>query len=137
VSALDSFLGRYTEQAYALMRIVVPFLYLCHGVQKLFGVLGGMGGHAVWGGPPIFIAAGLIEVPTGILMMLGLFTTPAAFLASGEMAVAYFKVHARQGFWPVLNHGEIVVAFCFVFLYIATRGAGIWSLDSLRRKQLI
>jgi putative oxidoreductase len=67
-------------------------------------------------------------------MMLGLFTTPAAFLASGEMAVAYFKVHAPQGFWPVLNHGEIVVAFCFVFLYIATRGAGIWSLDVLRRK---
>lgn len=136
MSALASFLGRYTEQAYALMRIVVPFLYLCHGVQKLFGVLGGMGGHAVWGGPPIFIAAGLIEVPTGILMMLGLFTTPAAFLASGEMAVAYFKVHAPQGFWPVLNHGEIVVAFCFVFLYIATRGAGIWSLDGLRSKSL-
>jgi putative oxidoreductase len=67
-------------------------------------------------------------------MMLGLFTTPAAFLASGEMAIAYFKVHAPQGFWPVLNHGEIVVAFCFVFLYIATRGAGIWSLDSLRRR---
>ena len=134
MSALDSFLGRHTEHAYALMRIVVAFLYLCHGVQKLFGVLGGMGGHAVWGGPPIFIAAGLIETPTGLLMMLGLFTTPAAFLASGEMAIAYFKVHAPQGFWPVLNHGEIVVAFCFVFLYIATRGAGIWSLDGLRRK---
>ena len=134
MSAFHAFLARYTEEAYALMRIVLPFLYLCHGLQKWFGGLGGMNGQSVWGGPPIFIAAGLIEVPTGILMMLGLFTTPAAFLASGEMAVAYFKVHAPQGLWPVLNHGEIVVAFCFVFLYIACKGSGIWSLDGLRRK---
>jgi putative oxidoreductase len=134
VSAFHAFLARYTEEAYAFMRIVVPFLYLCHGLQKWFGVLGGMNGQTVWGGPPIFIAAGLIEVPTGILMMLGLFTTPAAFLASCEMAVAYFKVHAPQGFWPVLNHGEIAVAFCLVFLYIACKGSGIWSLDGLRRR---
>ena len=134
MSAFHTFLARYTEEAYALMRVVVPFLYLCHGLQKLFGVLGGMNGHAVWGGPPIFVAAGLIEVPMGILMMLGLFTTPAAFLASAEMVVAYFKAHAPQGFWPILNQGELAVTFCFVFLYVACRGPGIWSLDGLRRK---
>ena len=134
MSALHAFLARYTEEAYALMRIVAPILYLCHGLQKLFGVLGGMNGHTVWGGPPIFLAAGLIETPTGILMMLGLFTTPAAFLASAEMAVAYFKAHAPQGPWPILNHGELALTFCFVFLYIACKGSGIWSLDGLRRK---
>jgi putative oxidoreductase len=132
MAALRAVLGRYSEQTYALMRIVVPLLYFCHGAQKLFGVLGG---EPVWGGPPLFIAAGLIEVPTGLLMALGLFTTPAAFLASGEMAVAYFTQHAPRGFWPIENHGELPVLFCFVFLYIATRGAGLWSADGLRRSR--
>jgi putative oxidoreductase len=109
MSPVLAFLGRHTEQTYALVRIVVPLLYFCHGAQKLFGWFGGMGGHSVWGGPPQFIAAGLIEVPTGILMALGLFTTPIAY-------------------------GELPVLFSFVFLYIACRGAGIWSLDALRRR---
>lgn len=126
MSALHAFLGRHSEQAYALMRIVVALLYFCHGAQKLFGVLGG---HPVWGGPPLFIAAGLVEVPAGLLIALGLFATPAAFIASGEMAVAYFTQHLPHGLWPIENHGELPVLFCFVFLYIATRGAGIWSLD--------
>jgi len=129
MSTLRAFLGRYSEQAYALMRIIVAVLYLCHGAQKLFGVLGG---KPVWGGPPLFIAAGLIEVPTGLLMALGLFTVPAAFLASGEMAVAYFTQHAPRGFWPIENHGELPVLFCFVFFYVAIRGSGIWSADGVR-----
>jgi putative oxidoreductase len=132
MSALRTFLGRYTEHTYALVRIVVPLLYFCHGAQKLFGAFGGMGGHSVWGGPPLFIAAGLIEVPAGILIALGLFTTPVAFLASGEMAVAYFTQHLPRGFWPIENHGELPVLFCFVFLFIAARGPGIWSLDGRR-----
>ncbi len=132
MSALRAFLGRYSEQTYTLMRIIVALLYFCHGAQKLFGVLGG---KPVWGGPPLFIAAGLIEVPAGLLMMLGLFTTPVAFLASGEMAVAYFTQHAPRGFWPIENHGELPVLFCFVFLYLASRGAGIWSMDGLRRSR--
>jgi putative oxidoreductase len=132
MSLLRAFLGRYTEQTYALVRIIVPLLYFCHGAQKLFGAFGGMGGHSVWGGPPRFIAAGLIEVPTSLLMALGLFTTPAAFLASGEMAVAYFTQHLPHGFWPIENHGELPVLFCFVFLYIAARGPGIWSLGGRR-----
>ena len=94
MSALHAFLGRHSEQAYALMRIVVALLYFCHGAQKLFGVLGG---HPVWGGPPLFIAAGLVEVPAGLLIALGLFATPAAFIASGEMAVAYFTQHLPHG----------------------------------------
>lgn len=130
MSALGDFLGRHTEHAYALVRIIVPLLYFCHGIQKMFGVLGG---HAVWGGSPLFIGAALVEVPAGLLMALGLFTTPAAFIASGEMAVAYFTQHAPRGFWPILNHGEIVVVFCFVFLYLACRGPGIWSVDRARR----
>jgi putative oxidoreductase len=132
MSALGAFLGRYSEQTYALMRIVVALLYFCHGAQKLFGVLGG---QPVWGGPPLFIAAGLIEGSTGLLIALGFFTTPAAFIASGEMAVAYFKMHAPKGLWPIENHGELPVLFCFVFLYIAARGAGIWSMDGLRRSR--
>ena len=129
MASLRASLGRYTEQTYALMRIVVPFVYLCHGAQKLFGVLGG---HAVWGGSPLFIAAGFIECICGPLMMLGLFTTQAAFIASGEMAFAYFYKHLPRGAWPIENHGELPVIFSFVFLYLATRGSGIWSLDRLR-----
>jgi putative oxidoreductase len=129
MSALRAVLGRYSEQAYALMRIIVALLYFCHGAQKLFGVLGG---QPVWGGPPLFIAAGLIEVPAGLLMALGLFTMPAAFIASGEMAFAYFLDNAPKGFWPIENHGELPVLLCFVFLHIATRGAGIWSVDRIR-----
>lgn len=132
MSALRTLLGRYTEQTYALVRIVVPLLYFCHGAQKLFGAFGGMGGHSVWGGPPLFIAAGLIEVPAGILIALGWFTTPVAFVASGEMAVAYFTQHLPRGFWPIENHGELPVLFCFVFLFIAARGPGIWSVDGRR-----
>jgi putative oxidoreductase len=129
MASLRAFLGRHAEQIYALMRIVVPFVYVCHGAQKLFGVLGG---HPVWGGSPLFIAAGLIECICGPLMMLGLFTTQAAFIASGEMAVAYFYMHLPRSVWPIENHGELAAIFSFVFLYLATRGSGIWSLDRLR-----
>jgi putative oxidoreductase len=126
--SLYGFLDRHAERIYALMRIVVPFLYLCHGAQKFFGVLGG---HPVWGGPPLLIAAGIIEMTCGPLMLLGLLTRAAAFVAAGEMAAAYFVMHFPRGPWPILNHGELPVAFCFVFLSIAVRGPGIWSLDRL------
>ncbi len=130
MSSLRATLARHSEQFYALARIVVPFVYVCHGAQKLFGVLGG---HLVWGGPPIFIAAGFIEIICGPLMILGLFTPLAALIASGEMAVAFFYIHVPSGgFMPILNHGELAVVFSFIFLYIASRGAGIWSLDRLR-----
>jgi putative oxidoreductase len=117
-------LGKWKEEAYVLMRIMMGFMIACHGVQKLFGLLDGEGHpQGIW------LMAGVIESLGGLLVILGLFASPVAFLLSGEMAVAYFMVHANFRFWPILNGGEIVVANCFVFLYIAARGAGILSLD--------
>lgn len=124
------FLGRYTEPIYALLRIVTGFLFACHGAQKVFGVLGG---DKVPPGPTLMFLAGVIELVAGVLIMVGLFTGIAAFLASGEMAVAYFKVHQPGGALPIQNGGEAAALFAFVFLYIAARGSGIWSLDGLRR----
>jgi putative oxidoreductase len=113
------------------MRLVVGLLFACHGAQKLFGALGGQS----MVGNPKMLAAGLIEFLGGGLVALGLWAAPAAFVASGEMAVAYFTVHARAGFWPILNHGELAVLYCFVFLYVASRGSGSPSVDALRGKR--
>ena len=121
--------GRFTRFAFPLMRIVVGLLFSCHGAQKLFGVLGGQPMHQ-----GMMLVAGIIEFGGGLLMAIGLFTRVAAFLASGEMAAAYFMVHAKMGFWPILNKGELAVAYCFVFLFIAAHGAGAFSLDEMRRK---
>lgn len=121
-------LHRHSEHIYALFRIVTAFLFSCHGAQKLFGVLGG---HAVWGGSPLMILAGFIEFGGGVLILIGWQASITAFLASGEMAVAYLKVHVRQGFFPILNHGEAAAYFAFAMLLIASRGAGVWSIDSL------
>ncbi len=122
------FLGRWSEQIYAVLRIVVGFLFACHGAQKLFGVLGGQKVTE-----PLMIAAGVIELGAGLLVLLGFFAAFAAFLASGMMAVAYFMAHAPQGLWPIQNGGELAVVYCFVFLYIAAHGAGIWSIDHARK----
>jgi putative oxidoreductase len=121
---MEPILGKWKEEAYVLMRLMMGFMISCHGVQKLFGLLDGEGHpQGLW------LFAGVIESVGGSLVVLGLFTSPVAFLLSGEMAVAYFMVHASLRFWPILNGGEIVVANCFAFLYIATRGAGTLSLD--------
>jgi len=108
------------------MRIVTGFLFLFHGTQKLFGVPGG-----VPEGIPDFVIyiAGPIELVGGALVMLGLFASPAAFLCSGLMAAAYFLAHAANGLLPIANQGELAAIYCFVFLYIAATGAGIWSFD--------
>jgi putative oxidoreductase len=132
---MKTFLDRYSEQIYALMRIVAGLLFFCHGAQKLFGWFGGPGGK---GGAvdlvSLFGLAGVIEMLCGLLIALGLFAGWVAFLASGEMAVAYFKAHFPGGFWPIENHGELAVLYCFVFLYVAARGAGIWSIDGAMKK---
>lgn len=121
--------------ALSLMRIMIGLTFSCHGVQKLFGWFGGMG-HA--GAPAPFPSllwtAGLIETVGGLLIILGLFTAPAAFLLCGEMAVAYFTQHAPRGFPPLRNGGELAVVYCFVYLYLVTAGAGPWSLDRLLHK---
>jgi putative oxidoreductase len=124
---------RYAPQVYALFRIVVGFLFLFHGAQKVLGLFGGMGG----GTAPMMSmpwVAGMIELVGGILVMIGLFTRIAAFICSGEMAAAYFMVHQPQGAWPIQNQGELAALYCFAFLYIATRGAGIWSADAAMRR---
>lgn len=125
---MERWLGRYSEYSYGLMRLVIGFLFACHGAQKLFGVLGGQPPPS-----PLLHVAGVIEFVAGCLVAVGLWAGYAAFIASGEMAVGYFMVHAPQGFWPIINKGEPAVLFCFVFLYIATRGAGRLSIDEAIR----
>src|SRR5204863_6670108 len=105
------------------------FLYLQHGMAKLFG----MPHIAMFDGVHLMSlmgAAGVLELAGGILLLVGLFTRPAAFILSGEMAVAYFMVHAPGGFLPILNQGESAIIYCFVFLYLAAAGAGPWSIDA-------
>ena len=125
---MDRLLGTYAPYLYALMRIVLGVLFACHGAQKLFGVLGG---------EPVALfslrgLAGIIEFVGGLLIAMGFLTSYAAFIASGEMAVAYFMAHAPRGFWPIQNDGELAVMYCFIFLYIASQGAGVWSIDNVR-----
>lgn len=121
------FLSRFTDPIYALFRIIFGLLFASHGAQKVFGMLGGQKAEA-----PLMVVGGWIELVTGLLIAVGLFAGLAAFIASGEMAVAYFMVHAPQGFWPVVNKGETAVLYCFAFLYIAARGSGLWSVDAAR-----
>ncbi len=123
-------LGGYTDVIYSLMRIVVGFLFLCHGAQKLFGMFGGQAQPLA----SLLGLAGLIETVGGLLVMLGLFTGWAAFICSGQMAVAYFMKHAPAGLLPISNGGELAALYSWVFLYIASRSPGSWSLDRLRKK---
>lgn len=116
---------KFEREGYAVMRITMGVLFWCHGLQKVFGVFEGRL-------PPMFSLswiAGVIELVTGLMMAVGYFTAPAAFISSGLMAVAYFMIHFAKGFWPIENHGELAVVYCFVFLYMASRGSGVWSLE--------
>jgi len=126
---MNWFMSKYSHYCYALMRIVAGFLFLWHGVQKLFGFPAGMPA-----GVPAFITyvAGPIELVGGVLIMIGLFTNYAAFLSSGLMAFAYWMAHGTKALLPLQNQGELAVLYCFVFLFIAAQGSGIWSIDSLR-----
>ncbi|MEO8432371.1 MAG: DoxX family protein [Acidobacteriota bacterium] len=119
--------GRWGEVAFAILRIVAGLLFAYHGAQK-FGLLGG----PAMTGKPLMLVAAIIELVGGLLITIGLLTRPAAFIASGEMATAYFMAHAPSSPWPAVNHGEPAVLFCFLFLYMAARGAGIWSVDAMR-----
>jgi putative oxidoreductase len=126
-------LARYTEATFALMRVVAGLLFACHGAQKLFGLFGAQAMTA----SGLILSAGIIEFVGGLLIAFGLMTRIAAFFASGEMAVAYFKAHAPHGFWPIENKGDEAVFFCFVFLFIAAHGAGRYSLDAVLRRSTV
>jgi putative oxidoreductase len=131
-----AFLEKFKPQIYAILRIVIGLMFAQHGAQKLFGLLGGFGESG--GAAPLLSLmglAGIIELFGGFMIALGLAAHWAAFICSGLMAVAYFMAHFPQGFFPIQNGGELAVVYCFIFLYMASRGAGIWSLDSIWRKE--
>jgi putative oxidoreductase len=117
----------------SVLRIVAAFLFIAHGSQKLFGWPASEPQQTVEL-MSRFGLAGVLETFGGLLLLLGLFTRPVAFVLAGEMAAAYFIAHAPQGFWPILNRGELPVLFCFIFLYLAAAGGGPWSLDAARRR---
>jgi putative oxidoreductase len=125
----------FESYALALLRIVAGFTFTLHGAQK-FGALGGLRGHAATAFTMLWFG-GVLEIIGGPLIILGLFTRPVAFILCGEMAVAYFTVHVHMGPWlyPLLNNGEITVLYCFLWLYLATVGAGALSLDGAFRKR--
>ena len=130
-----TWLSRWQPQLLSVLRIMVALLYLEHGTAKLLhfpipqpGVPDPL--------PTILVAAAIIELVIGTLLVLGLVTRLAAFVASGEMAAGYFISHFPRGFWPVQNMGEGAILFCFIFLYIAAAGAGPWSLDAARTKRV-
>jgi len=126
---MERVLGGYSGLIFAALRFVAGALFACHGAQKLFGALGGQQVT-----DPMMRVAGIIEFGGGLLIAIGLVTAIAAFVSSGEMAVAYFMKHASGGFWPIVNHGELAVVYCFLFLYIAAHGAGTYSVDHAIRK---
>jgi putative oxidoreductase len=125
--------ARWAPYLLSVLRIVAAFSFMTHGTQKLFGVPVSEVRAPV---PLTSLAgpAGVLETFGGLLLLVGLFTRPVAFVLSGEMAVAYFRSHVPQGVWPILNRGELAVLFCFVWLYVAAAGPGPWSLDALRRR---
>ena len=127
---MTRWLGRFAPYLYALLRIMAGFLFFQHGLPKLFGGFGRPAPAELFSQMGL---AGLIEVIGGALISIGLFTSPVAFLASGEVAWAYFQAHAPRGFWPVTNGGELAALYCFVFLYFAAMGSGKLSVDSVRK----
>jgi putative oxidoreductase len=126
---------RFAGGAHSLLRIFAAASYMTHGMMKLFGWFGGMPPGAPL--TPLLMTAGIIETFGGTLLLVGLFARPVAFIASGEMAFAYFIAHNPRGFWPVLNHGEPVVLFCFIWLFMAAAGPGPVSLDRLFQRRRV
>ena len=127
---MDSLLARFSGIGHAALRIVAGFLFACHGAQKIFGAFGGPGGSG--GAAETFSliwVAGVIELVGGSLIALGVRTRLAAFVCSGQMAVAYFMAHQPGGLLPIQNKGELAVLYCFAFLFLATNGGGPFCLE--------
>jgi putative oxidoreductase len=129
---MDSFCQTWSPRVLSVLRIMTALLFLQHGTAKYLGFP-----HVAAFDDLQFLsllgASGVLELVGGVLMLIGLFTRPVAFILSGFMAVAYFMAHAPQGFYPLLNQGELAVLYCFVFLYLSVAGGGSWSLDAARR----
>lgn len=126
----------WAPQLLSVLRILTAFLFIQFGTAKLLAMPGPVlpgGGVVPVGSLPGI--AGVLETVGGLLLLLGLFTRPVAFLVSGEMAIAYFKAHAPNGFWPVLNGGHPAILFCFIWLYLSAAGPGPWSVDALLRRK--
>ena len=120
-------MSRYADAIYCILRLIVGLLFASHGAQLVLGMFGGMPGA----GSPMIAIGGSIQLIGGILIALGLLTRIAAFVCSGEMAVAYFVFHAPHGSFPIVNEGELSVFYCWVFLFFVFYGPGLWSLDAL------
>src|SRR5215471_11569749 len=125
---MERFLGKYSAHFYALLRFVAGAMFAMHGSQKLFGVPGNKPTQPI---ASLLGVAGVVEFVAGVMIAIGLLAGFAAFIASGEMAYAFFHAHFPQGFLPIMNGGEPAVVYCFLFLYIASYGSGIWSVDSI------
>lgn len=128
-------LGKFAPHLYVLLRLITGLLFACHGAQKLFGLFGGAGGQPGATVPLVSLMGlgGVIELVGGLLIACGILASYAAFVASGQMAVAYFMQHFPRGFWPISNEGELAVLYCFLFLYIAANGTRMWG----RRRTLM
>jgi putative oxidoreductase len=130
---LASFSNQWSPRLLSVLRAVAALLFMQHGAQKFFA----FPAPSQMGQPPLLSLlglAGVLELFGGLLLLIGLFTRPVAFVLSGFMAVAYFMAHAPQGFWPLLNKGELAALYSFVFLYLAAAGGGEWSVDRMRRR---
>jgi len=128
----NTVLSSWESRLLSILRIIAGFMFIQHGANKLFGFLAAEGAVR----PPLLSMsgiAGILEFFGGLLIVLGLFTRPVAFILSGQMAVAYFMVHAPSGFWTYQNKGELAVLYCFIFLYLIAAGGGTWSLDQMLR----
>ena len=126
--------SKWSPYLFSILRIVAALLFFEHGTQKLFGY---PPGQPFTGFPNFSLLgiAGMLEVVGGLLVLVGLFTRPVAFILAGEMAVGYFRAHFPRSFFPINNFGEITVMLCFYFLFLSSAGAGVWSLDYLLKQK--
>ena len=124
-------LNRFADHVYCIARLIIGLMFACHGGQKLLGFPAG--GHG--GAEGLMLIGGIIELVCGFLIAFGLLTRIAAFFAAGEMAVGYFMMHAKMGFFPIVNKGELAVAYCFFFLFVMFYGPGRWSIDATMCKR--
>jgi len=134
MSKMNTLCLQWSPRLLSVLRIVTAFLFIQHGSMKLLG----FPPSEAFAGVKLFSLigfAGVLELFGGLLVLFGFFTRPVAFILSGEMAFAYFMAHAPHGFFPILNRGELAVLYCFVFLYLAVAGGGVWSIDRIRGRR--